>query len=129
MVYGLCSPSVFSFPNSFITDRVDDGSDCVIHNWASGYVRCVLVVLEGGIYSLLCGENSICMLEGFFNYSRECLVYLFEFFLGHDPRFGHDFGFSGLWLCCIGRVVEVFYESLFLQHGEMHGVGWSAIVL
>ena len=83
MVYGLCFPSVFSFPNSFITDRVDEGSVCVIHNWA-GYVRCVLVVLEGGIYSLLCGENNICMLEGFFNYSRQWLVYLFEFFFGHD---------------------------------------------
>lgn len=47
-------------------------------------MRCVLVVLEGGIYSLLCGENSTRMLEGFFNYYRECFVYLFEFFLVYD---------------------------------------------
>lgn len=84
MVHGLCSSSVISFPNSLISDRVVEDFVCVCCNWVGGYMRCVLVVLEGGINFLLCGENSTCMLEGFFDYSREWFVYLFEFFLGYD---------------------------------------------
>ena len=44
----------------------------------------LLLVLGGGIYPMFCGENNVGLLEGFFNYFRECFVFLFEFFPGYD---------------------------------------------
>lgn len=62
---------------------MDEASVCVVGNWVDGWVRLVLV-LGGGIYPMLCGENNIGLLEGFFNYFREFFLLLFGFFLGYD---------------------------------------------
>ena len=57
---------------------MDEASICVVGNWVDGWVRCVhmvlILVLGGGTYPMLCKENNVGLLEGFFNYFREVLL-------------------------------------------------------
>jgi hypothetical protein len=50
------------------------------------FVWVFLFSFGGGvvIYPMLCGENSVGSLEGYFSYFREGLIFLSEFFLGYD---------------------------------------------
>ena len=65
---------------------MDEASACVVGSWVDGWVGyvCVVLVLGGGICTMLCGEYNVGLLEGLLNYFRECFIYIFEFFLGND---------------------------------------------